>query len=115
MYKPPKKPKRAGLMSSVSQVLPQVGKDLRLDERAQEWAVLSLWSRIVDGPFQTTTRASRLRPKGGQNTLTVQVNSATVAAELSFYLEQYRQKLNEYQPQTGLNVQRIEIRTVSRL
>jgi hypothetical protein len=115
MYKPPKNKKRAGQLTSVSHVLPQVGKELRLNERAQEWAVLSLWTRIIDEPFQATTRASRLRPKGGLYTLTVLVNSATVAAELSFFLEQYRQKLNEYRAETGLSVHRIEIRTVSRM
>ncbi len=97
-------------IQSVSVVLPAVGKKLNLDKKVQEWSLLSLWEQIIDEPFKKTTRAVRVKPYHLQNILMIQVESATVAAELAFYLEKYQNKINAYFLQTGLEIHRIELR-----
>lgn len=94
----------------VSRVLASVGKSLNLDQKVQEWSVLSLWPQVVDEPFRTTSRAVRIQRQGQQNQLLVQVDNASVAAELAFHLEDYLGKIADFAPQTGIVVHRIELR-----
>ena len=93
----------------VADILASVGKTLNLDQKVQEWAVLSLWERVIDPCFQTQTRAARVRRVRNQNELVIQVASATVAAELTFSLETYRERLNVFAPQTGLTIHRLKV------
>lgn len=93
----------------VSQILSAVGKNIHLDRKVQEWTVLALWDRVIDPPFQGKTRATRLKRSRQQNELVVQASHAVVAADLTFFLEEYRIRLNAFAPQTGLEIHRIRI------
>jgi hypothetical protein len=91
-------------------VLPVVGKHLNLDKKVQEWSLLSLWAQIVDEPFRLKTRAFKIQRNARENILLIHASHPAVAAELSFYLEKYQNRLNGYAAETGLTVHRIELR-----
>lgn len=111
MYRSHPRKKRASRpIESVSQVLPTVGRQLHLDQKVQEWSVLALWEQIVDSAFQNTTRALKIQSMGGQKQLVVLVTNHALASELTFCLEEYRDRLNGFFPQTGLKIDKIKLR-----
>ena len=109
--KRPKRLKRANSTPvTFSSVLPAVCEALRLDDKVREWTVLSLWETILDGPFRGKVPALQIKIKGGQKHLVVKAVDSTVASELTFHLESYRQKLNAYKHETGCEIDRIDLR-----
>ncbi len=102
--------KQQAVAQSVASILPTVGRQLKLDQKVQEWAVLSLWEQIVDNPFKTRSRAVRIRSQRGQNCMTVLAANSAVASELTFYLEEYQNRLNRFAADTRLPVHRIEVK-----
>jgi hypothetical protein len=111
--RPPKKPQRVGSLSSLGDVLPGLYRDLDMDKKVNEFALLGLWPSLVQtflgvsGAAQT--RAFRLRKQGYQTVLMVKVSNAALASELSFQLMHLKEALNGYTPQTGLTVDRIQL------
>lgn len=107
--KPPKRP-RSKQASSVADIIPTVGQRMGLNEKVSEWSVLQLWDQVVAPMFKETTQAIKLSKQGPQTKLHVRASNPTVAAQLMFSLEEYRQAINAFSPQTGIRVDRIEMR-----
>lgn len=101
--------RRTGSLQTVSQVLPVVGEQLNLTQKIQEWSVLTLWEQVIDSVFQGKTQAVRLKKVGQNHTLLVNAANSVIATELSFFLEQYRERLNAYAPETGLFIHQITL------
>ena len=96
----------------MSQVLPEVNKALGLDKMMARIAVMRLWSQVVDPPWTTASEAVLMKPapKGAGEILLVKVGHAAAATDLRFAVEAYRERLNAYHQQTGLQVNAIEVR-----
>lgn len=106
-----RKKRLSGPAEQIAQILPAVGRQMNLDKKVQEWSVLSLWEKIIDAPFRGKTQALKIKSTGNRNSLLVKAANAAVAAELTFYLETYQNRINAFTPQTGLVIHRIEIYT----
>lgn len=104
--KPPKK--RATV--PLSSVLPQVSRDLALDDKIKEFALVGLWDSVVDPRYRTRTRAVKVYKRGNETVLQVRVKDAATAGELSFSLGALRDTLNGYAPQTGRTIAAIDLK-----
>ncbi len=102
--------KVSGMTQPVSDILAVVGQTLNLDKKAQEWSVLSLWEQVVDPQFKGKTKALRLKSFAQKKIMVIQAQNHSVAAELTFFAEDYRQRMNAFTPQTGITVSQIEVR-----
>src|SRR6478609_2981060 len=111
---PPKKPQRSGSLMSLGDVIPAVYQNLDMDKKVNEFAVLSLWPQALTGvlgvDIAMQTQAVKLRQAAGKMVLHVKVSSAPMASEISFYTSTLLQTLNAYAPQTGIKIDRIELR-----
>lgn len=111
----PSKPysKRKKTMSQptvgLSDVLPQVSALLNLEQKVQEFGVLSLWQRVVDPRFVAMTQAVGLKKIGSDRVMQVHCSHPTVASELSFNLPLYVAEINRYAHETGLKIDRINL------
>jgi hypothetical protein len=98
------------MASPLSDILPSVSDALNLPQKTRELAVFSLWKKVVQGSsFESSTRPVRIVEKKGQSVLQISVNSGLVASQLSFQLDSFKEKLNQYAPQTGFYLQQIEV------
>ncbi len=108
-----KKPTRVGSLSSLTDLLPAFSRDIGLERKVNEMALLALWISqvtIVAGPEAAEqSRATRLKKQGNQVLLQVKVSNAALASELGFHLPAIREGLNRFSPQTGLMVDRIQL------
>ena len=106
----------------LTEVLPEVVRDLNLEQKANDMAVLSLWPVVVPTelkPYARAIRLERAKTKGGgaasewgqlpKMTLWVGVNSASAASRLTFVQHEVLEKLNTYTEQTGIRVTDIRI------
>lgn len=109
MSKPDPRKRKSGEAEAVGALLGGMSRTLHLDEKAKEFALFALWQQVVGGSFQGRTRAVRLARQGEKLLLQVKVQDSVTASELSFYLETYREVLNEFQPQTGFRLDGIEL------
>jgi hypothetical protein len=108
-YTPPRE-KKSMEMTLFSDVLPAVGKQLNLESTVQKWAVLQLWSQVVEAPFLDQTEAYRIKTTSLETVLFVKARTAYIAQELQFQLKTILVKLNVYAPQTGMTIDRIEVK-----
>ncbi len=97
-------------VENLSAIIPAVGKSFNLDRKVQEWTVCSLWEQVIDPPFKGKTQATKIKATQTENQLLVMVQSAGVAAELQFFLEEYRDRLNRFAPQTEITIHKIQTR-----
>lgn len=100
---------------SLGQVLPQVSRDLALDQKVRDFALVGLWDQVVGEikngeAYRKKTRAVKLTRRREATVLLVKVRDAATAGELSFLLEGIREKLNGYAPQTGRVVDVIDLK-----
>jgi hypothetical protein len=109
MKPPPRGPKNREI-TPLSKILPQVSRDLDLDSKVGEMALLSLWTTVVGGPLSARTRATRLLKRNGTNVLQVRVKDAATAGELSFLIDTLVSRLNSFAPQTGCRVAGIDLK-----
>ena len=98
---------------SVSQILPEASRQMGLDRKAREWSICQLWERIAE-PFRTMTYARQVTQQGDQNILKVEVFDSVTASGLQYQLPQLMKQLNQYAPQTGMTVDKIDIQVVSK-
>lgn len=91
-------------------VLSQVSRDLALDQKVNEMALLTLWAQVVEVPLRDRSLALRLLNRNGNKILRVKVKDAATAGELSFQIEAICEKLNQFEPQTGIRVAGLEIK-----
>ncbi len=96
-------------LNSIGDILPAVGRELGLDNKVRELAVLALWEQVVPEAYRQTSRAVRLRREGCQWILDVRVANGPTATELAFERENIRERINAFTPQTGFAIARIEI------
>lgn len=110
-----RKPERAGSLASLADVLPVLYRDLDMDKKVNEFALLALWpamaTSLIGSEGAAQTRAVGLRKQGARTILQVRVANAALASELSFHLPAIQTALNGYAPQTGLRVDRIQLNT----
>ena len=105
-----KKPKRQGTpMTGIENILPIVGQQLNLEAKVQEWAVLALWAQLLPEPYCSHTKAVKIKRTGPKLTLLVKATNAAVASQLTFQLESWRQKLNDYARETGIHLDAIQL------
>ena len=105
-----KKPRRPrSSFVPVADVLGAVTKDLKLDERVREYALLKLWAALVGEPYAGCSKASKITRRGSETVLTVKVNDSAMASQMGFVLPQVQAKLNGYAAQTGIRVDRIMV------
>ena len=97
-------------MQDFNSLLQMVAKNLGLDKKAQEFGLLSVWKVVVPEIYKSSTKADSVYYKGKKAYLRIKVQHPTVASELGFELEDLRQKLNRYTPQTGIHLEGIELR-----
>ncbi|MBY0403193.1 MAG: DUF721 domain-containing protein [Cyanobacteria bacterium] len=112
-YRPKKgrgKPQIKKPIIGLWQVLPQVTKDLALDKKAGEMAMLNVWEECLPRSLKEKTIANRLFQRGSQTVLQVRVKNAAVASELSFHIESMKASMNSFSTQTGWKVDHIELK-----
>ena len=110
MFKPPpKKLRPAGQPTTVATLLPAITQQLGLNQKVQQWSVLSLWPIVVQESFKEYTQAVKIQDLDNAEgaCLLVWVAHSTLAHELTFYQQEYCQKLNSYSRQTGIIIARI--------
>jgi hypothetical protein len=86
---------------ALTDILPQVVRDLNLEQKAHDMAVLSLWPLVVPSELKPYTRAVRLERSKSKITLWVSATSSAAASRLTFVQHQILATLNSYAPQTG--------------
>lgn len=113
-YPPKKKQQRAGSLVSLGDVLPGLYQELEMDKKVNEFALLSLWPQVLTGilgsDIAMQTQAVKLKKTAGKTVLHIKVSSAPMASEISFYTKALQDALNAYTPQTGIKVDRLELR-----
>lgn len=111
-YKKRQVPKRQGSLVSLSDVLPQVCDDLRLDQKVNELAFLALWTTqmpaLLGQAAVSQSKPLYLKKQGKKRILWVKVAHAALAAELSFQLSAIQSALNAFSPQTGITIDQIQ-------
>ena len=95
---------------ALERLLNKVSHEMGLEQKANELALLRLWDRCVAERFRGSTKAVKVLKKSGQKRLLVQVAHAALASDLSFSLEACCQALNQYTAQTGIRLDKIELR-----
>lgn len=105
-----KKPSRRGTpMTGIDTILPIVGQQLNLDTKVQEWAVMALWAQHVPEPYRSHTKAVKIKRTGHKTTMLVKATNAAVASQLTFQLDTWRQTLNQYERETGIHLDAIQL------
>ncbi|MGE0199808.1 MAG: DciA family protein [Candidatus Melainabacteria bacterium] len=98
----------------LSDILPQVAADIRLDEKVHELSLLSLWrtvsAELLPGALQKGVEAARLVRQSDRVTLEVRVEHPGLANALSMYTEPLLMALNRFTPQTGITVHALRFR-----
>lgn len=97
-------------ISSLADVLPQVSRDLDLDRKVGEMAMVRLWDEIIGESMAQRSRALKIMKRGNKSVLMVRVRDAATAGDLTFKLEAIREKLNSYTPQTGWVIDGIDLK-----
>jgi hypothetical protein len=115
MRDPPRKPQKAdspSALTSLADILPAVCRDLALDRKVNELALLALWPKQVEmlsgAVVAAQTKAVRLKKQGNRTILVVKVASAALASELGFQVPGLKEALNRFQPQTGILLDQIQ-------
>ncbi len=110
-----KQPERVGSLNTLADVLPGLYKDLKMDLKINEFALLALWPTVLTAEMGPTaeiacehTKAIKIRRQGNKITLLVKVAHAVLASELTFHTMPLLSALNAYTPQTGLKVDQIQ-------
>jgi hypothetical protein len=107
-----RKPDRVGSLNSLADVLPVLCEQLDLENKVNELAFLRLWpSRVTELmglEAASQTQAVKLRKQGNRLTLLVKVAHAALAAELGFHVLALQTALNQFEPQTGISIHRIQ-------
>ena len=91
-------------------VMPAVVQSLGLDQKVGEMALLSLWPTVVGPSLLEHTWAQRVKRTDQGVELHVKVEDAATASVLALELENIRERLNSYLPQTGVRVAAIRLR-----
>ena len=105
----PKRPAMEGY-AAVSSLLGEVGRQLRLDDKVQEFSLIRLWPEVAGPDFARQSEAVKVERRNGKARLQVLVFDAGVATNLGFALEGIREALNAYAPQTGVRLDAIDLR-----
>ncbi|MBK8189752.1 MAG: DUF721 domain-containing protein [Vampirovibrionales bacterium] len=101
----------ASELTSLANVLPQVGESLGLERKAAELAMLALWRELTPPPYRDRSRALKIIRQGEAQVLQVGVEDGATAGDLSFQLEAIRARLNAFSAQTGVTIDRIQLMT----
>ncbi|HEY9686030.1 MAG TPA: DUF721 domain-containing protein [Coleofasciculaceae cyanobacterium] len=116
MRYPPRKPQKPDSLSaltSLADILPAVCRDLALDRKVNELALLALWPKQVEmlagAVAASQSKAIRLKKQGDRTILVVKVASATLASELGFQVPALKDALNRFHPQTGIMLDQIQL------
>lgn len=96
-------------MSNLSDILPAVGRELGLDNKVRELAVLALWEQVAPETCRRASRAIRLRQEGRRWIMDVHVADGPTASELAFHLEDIRRRINGFSVQTGFEIAKIDL------
>lgn len=114
MSKRPNPPNQSAEAFKLADILPAISKELRLDEKAKEFSLLSVFDELLgqqfDGQFCGKARALRIQTKAGKRQLVVLTENGTVANELSFYTAQLLEQLNAFAAQTGIRLDAVQCR-----
>ncbi len=94
---------------SLANLLEAVSRELGLERKVQEYALLSLWREVVPVSFRDSTQAVGLKTQGRESVLQVTASDGPTASALSFHLDVLRERLNAFYPQTGVTVTRITL------
>jgi hypothetical protein len=107
-----RKPERTGSLAALSDVLPGLYRDLDMDKKVNEFALLRLWPQLVASlttpAAAAQTRAIRLKKQGVRTVLMVKVANAVLASELTFQILPLKDAINGYKAQTGLTIDQIQ-------
>lgn len=109
MFKGKRKKRNTGKVQSLDKILPAVGRSLNLENKIREWSLLGLWEEIVAEQFKSRTKAFCIKSTSRGNRLQVYTAYPTVASELSFYCDFYKEQLNQYSSQTGIEIAYIDL------
>jgi hypothetical protein len=107
--KPPPRRRPQPDALALTNILPQVVRDLNLEQKAHDMAVLSLWPVVVPADLKPYTRALRLERSKSKITLWVAASSSAAASRLTFVQHQILVQLNTYAPQTGITLSELRI------
>jgi len=95
-------------------ILPAVSETLGLKQKTAEFAILALWpvvlSRMGLETILNRSKAYKLSVQGGKTTLRVRVSDAACAGDCTFVMDTVREALNQFSPQTGIRVDKIQVR-----
>lgn len=109
----PRKPRPPESLSSLAEILPTLCRDLDIDKKVNELALLALWPRQVEAVAGAVaaaqSKAVRLKKQGDRLILVVKVANAALASELGFHVPVIKEALNRFKPQTGLAIDQIQL------
>jgi hypothetical protein len=109
----PQKPESSSAITSLADILPAVCRDLALDHKVNELALLALWPSQVEklsgAVAAAQSKAIRLKKQGNRTILVVKVASAALASELGFQAPALKEALNRFHPQTGIVLDQIQL------
>jgi hypothetical protein len=107
-----KKPERSGTLNILADVLPELCRTLDLDNKINELAFLRLWpsqaATLLGTEAAAQTKAVKLKKQGNRRIRVVRVQHAALASELAFYTQALQAALNQFEPQTGIQIHRIQ-------
>jgi predicted nucleic acid-binding Zn ribbon protein len=98
------------LTNDLNSILNTVAKNLGMDQKAREFAVLQLWPLVVPEAYKACSKAKAVTYRGKAAWLRVAVSSGAMATELSFEREELLEALNQYSPQTHIVLAGIELK-----
>ncbi|MEB3286466.1 MAG: DciA family protein [Vampirovibrionales bacterium] len=101
-------------VSKLVDVLPELSRQLRLDDKAKEVSVIALANHFLktdfDGRFSVAAKASHIVQKRNQKTLVIAVRNGLIASELNFYKEALLTQLNHYSAQTEIQLHGLSVK-----
>ena len=98
------------MTSDLNKILDAVAKNMGMDQKAHEFAVLQIWPLVVSEAYKECSKAKAITYRGKAPWLRVHVSSGAMATELSFEREELLDKLNHYSTQTGIVLSGIDIK-----
>jgi predicted nucleic acid-binding Zn ribbon protein len=99
------------MSNDLNSILNTVAKNLGMEQKAREFAVLQLWQLVVPEAYRACSKAKAVVYRGNKAPwLRVNVSSGAMATELSFEREELLEALNKYSPQTQIVLAGIDLK-----
>jgi|GEM_PF-5107268 len=98
------------MSTDFNSILDTVAKNIGMDQKALEFALLQLWPLVVPEAYRTCSKAKAITHRGKAVWIRINVSSGAMATELSFEREELLDALNKYSPQTKITLAGIDIK-----